>query len=211
MQTVFKFATTAVLAALVAGASAPAAAQERFGGRGAYAGGYAGGGYSNGYRGGDYGRGRGHVDVGAVLLGAGIIAGIAAIASSHHDRDTYRGGYTSNGYASGYAGQYGQQGYYGQQGGYAQQGYGAQGYDNGQAAINLCSQAAAQNAGGRGGDARVSQITGVDGFAGGARVSGLIDVRSGDYDGYGGGYGDTQRLRFTCTTLYGRITDLRMG
>jgi hypothetical protein len=210
MQTAIKFATTAALA--FAMASAPVAAQDRSGGRnhgqGHYEGGYGGRGYGSA----DFGRGyrRNNGNLGAALVGVGIIAGIAAIASSHRDRPVYRSG---NGYGRNYGaaapnGNYGNNGYANPyDSGYA---------DVGQDAVDLCTQAALETVGARGVDARISQITGVDGISGGARIGGLLDIRGAD-DGYRRGYSNDagyardQRVRFSCTARYGRIVDLRIG
>ncbi len=156
---------------------------------------------------------RSGVNVGAVLLGAAVIGGIAAIASSsHRDRDQNgynggnAGGYDSGYVQGGYGGQYGQDGY--GQYGYAQSGYG---YDQGGArdAVALCTRAAENAAESRRGDARVTQIYRVEAQRGGARVVGGI-TSSGRY-GYRSNYDDNrQQGQFTCTARYGQVTKLSL-
>jgi hypothetical protein len=173
------------------------------------------------YRGGhDYhGRSNGHVDAGALLLGAAVIGGIAAIASAAH-RDNNR--YYNDGYNGGYGGTYVQPGaaysQYGQsqygQSQYAQSQYGQSQYgygqDGRQDVIAQCSIAVERAAQARGLDARVTRIFDVDGINGGGRVAGAIQFRVDN------GYGDdgddrVQQQRFQCTAQYGRITSLRFG
>ncbi len=217
MRLGFKLATgTALSLAMIAGniaqagpLAAPAAAQERH-----------------------YGH-RGGVNVGAILLGAAVIGGIAAIASSsHHDSDQYgynrgnAGGYDSGYVQGGYGGQYAQDGYgqygyaqngYGQNGyaqnDYGQSGYGQNGYGYDQSgarnAVALCTRAAENAAESRGGDARVTQIYRVQAQRGGARVVG--GITSGGRYGYRSSYDDDrQQGRFTCTARYGQVTQLSL-
>ena len=169
----------------------------------------------------DQRRGNG-INVGTVLLGAAVIGGIAAIASSsNRNRDAY----ATNGYYNGYDGNYAQSGYNGQyaQNGYGQYGYAQNGYaDNGynqsgygydqRAAIDpvaLCARAAERAAESRGGNARVTQIYRVDTQRGGARVTGglALDNRYGYRAGYGD---DRQQARFNCTARFGQITQLSL-
>jgi hypothetical protein len=207
MRLAIKLATgTALSLAMIAGniaqagpLASPAAAQQRY----------------EGHRGGG-------VNVGAVLLGAAVIGGIAAIAMSSHDRDRYAdngyGGGYDNGYVQGgsYDDQYGQNGYgqggsYGGQ--YGQNGYGQGDYaynqSNSQNAVAQCASAAENAAASRGGNARVTQIYRVDAQRGGARVIGGLEVGNRRGDRYG--YADVrQQGRFTCTTRFGRVTELSL-
>ncbi len=220
MNRATRFVTgTALALALVAGSVAqagplasPAAAQERYERHDSHRGGGA--------------------NIGAILLGAAVIGGIAAIASSnsHRDRDRDRYGYDPS--ANGYADQYAQDGYvqngdqygygqgayqngygqnaYGYQNGYGQNGYGYQGgagYAQGASdAVAICTTAAHNAARDYGRGNRVSQIYRVEAQRGGARVIGGIDGGGR----WGGGYQANRQTRFDCTARYGRVTELSL-
>jgi hypothetical protein len=220
MNRATRFVTgTALALALVAGSVAqagplasPAAANERY----------------------DHdGRRGGGANVGAILLGAAVIGGIAAIASSNsrRDRDHDRYGYDPS--VNGYGGQYAQDGYvqngdqygygqggyqngyagqnaYGYQNGYGQNGYeyqGGAGYAQGaRDAVAICTNAAQDAARDYGRGNRVSQIYRVEAQRGGARVIGGIDGGGR----WNGGYQSDRQTRFDCTARYGRVTELRL-
>ena len=146
----------------------------------------------------------GGVSVGAVLLGAAVIGGIAAIASSNHDRDRYGDNSYNGGYDYGYV----SEGAFGGQYGNGQNDYT---YNQGgtQDAVAQCARAAENAAESRGGDARVTQIYRVDTQRGGARFSGGIAL--GDRYGNRYGYANArQQGRFTCTTRFGRVMELSL-
>lgn len=160
------------------------------------------------------------IGVGGVLLGAAIIGGVAAIASSNRNRyDRGYGGYNQGygnqgygGYDQGYGGYsqgYGNQGY----GGYGNQSHGAydqgyagydqgSGYGGGVDPVQACARAAERQAQWRGGYARVTGIDRVDPYNGGSVVRGSVEIDRGGY---------AQRLRFSCTANYEGAARVRLG
>lgn len=196
MRSFARFGIGALLTATVAfSAVAPAAAE-----------GYHGGGYDRGY-GGYHGHheGRGGFGIGDFLLGAALVGGIAAIASSASASHTrgYDARYAPN---DGYA----PQGAYGDAygGGYSSEGY-ADGNASGVAsdAVEQCSRAAERAAQNDGGYASVTRIDRVQPYRDGARVFGTLRI---DYQAQG--YAPrSDHTRFDCTAGDGRVTGLRLG
>ena len=186
MFTALRLATGLALSMAVA--TAPVAARDWHGG---YGGGY---GYHGGYH---HDRG---VGLGGVLLGAAIIGGVAAIASSNH-----RGRY-----ASGYAPGYGGSGYSEPAYGYGQSSYDG-GYDRGSGydqragadPVEACSREIDRAAGERGDRARVTGIDDVRGYGGGSTVRGHVEIERN--------YGGAERRGFSCNANYNGEARVRFG
>lgn len=147
-------------------------------------------------------RGRDGIDAGDVIAGALIIGGIAAIASAGS-----RGGWGHDRYYD--SRRYDRDDY-----GYYRNGYGSR------RAVEQCVRAAQRDAS-RYGRARVTDITSISRTYGGYEVRGRLIVASRyyrgwdhdrwdrygyDYDRYGDDY---DKGRFSCSTRYGDIEDLR--
>jgi hypothetical protein len=160
-----------------------------------------------------YGHHRGHdgIDAGDVIAGALIIGGIAAIASAASNNRSY-----------GYNGSYRDRGYYrdryndGYDNGWYRNGYGSR------TAVDQCVRAAQREAS-RYGWARITDVTRIDRIRGGYEVRGRLVVedrgygrgwgrggydRGYYYDRYSDGY---DKGRFSCTTRYGGVEDVRLG
>ncbi len=148
------------------------------------------------------------IDAGDVIAGALIIGGIAAIASAGNNRRSGYGYGGSYGYRDGYRDDYrGDRRY-------DNNGYYENGYDSRQA-VNQCVRAAQREAS-RYGWARVTDVGDIYRIRGGYEVRGRLVVETRGR-GYDRGYyydrynNDYDKGRFTCTTRYGGIDDLRVS
>jgi hypothetical protein len=156
----------------------------------------------------DWGRGgwghRDRIDAGDVIAGALIIGGIAAIASAGSNRNS---GY-------GYGGNYGYHDSYRGDRRDDDNGYYENGYDS-RRAVDQCVRAAQREAS-RYGWARVTDVGNIYRIRGGYEVRGRLVVETRGR-GYDRGYyydrynNDYDKGRFTCTTRYGGIEDLRVS
>lgn len=191
MFNVLRLATGAVLAASVA--AAPVAARDWNNG------GY--GGYGNH---GGYGyRHHNGIGVGGVLLGAVILGGIAAAASSsrgrYDNRYAYGGVVPQQGYGYGYDNGYAPGGYaygYGQGSGGYQGGYERRA---GADPVDACARAVEREVAQYGERGRISSVDRVDAYDGGSTVRGQVELDRGDTIG------------FACNANYQGRTSLRLG
>lgn len=160
-------------------------------------------------RGGWGGHGRHHdgIDAGDVIAGALIIGGIAAIATAASNNRGDR---------------YGRYDRYDRGDRYGGYGYYDNGY-NSRAAVDQCVRTAQREASRYGGWARVTDVSRIDRVRGGYEVRGRLVVENDRYrnnwrggrDRYGYRYdsygSDYDKGRFTCTTRYGRVDDVRVS
>jgi hypothetical protein len=152
------------------------------------------------------------IDAGDVIAGALIIGGIAAIASAGNNRNSGYGYGGNYGYRDGH--RYGYRDDYRGDRRYDNNGYYENGYDSRQA-VNQCVRAAQREAS-RYGWARVTDVGDIYRIRGGYEVRGRLVVETRGR-GYDRGYyydrynNDYDKGRFTCTTRYGGIDDLRVS